>query len=1309
MKYFGNESNIILGAELSATNVEPSDAVYRAAIERTGGGLVQMSGPYEGQEDTVIEVEILNDTITGDPQFSAPTFDGVGNGTLTDLEIDTGVDAQRFDVTLIDVGTETRRAYVPFQGIELRARLAGAVGNGLRIAVDSSGLAKTATNFSLLNDLQASTNDYVGIEWDFDAAVLEPEGTIPFDAPRIVFGDDPQVYRAYKQYIDGRYVHSFSPPPVRTVQKGAKVKAVTGSHNVTVTQGLAADADVFQTAHPYAGGEYVTPITPNGHWYLCTAAGTSAGSSPTWPTNGGSVTSNTATFLDLGVIVSTYGTTDEVTYPIFDNAQRPSAYTLLSDFTIVDNITAAWDHQKLTEPKTSGKWSLQFEALSTGTIMYGIINSDAALGNYAGHSSNAGISRADNVLFYGGSSHSFPGDNNMGNWSGTSIDGLLVDITAGKIWFFDSSASGNQRYGGIPESDVLAGNNPAATFTPGLSIVGAVSLNGLSTAIRVVRPGDVGYVDPLTGFPAWSETGEVVGDGITTLYSLLNAIQSDAQALVTVVQPVVNDASPNGMGVNELSVITRSFVASLDREGTQYAKDADIGLGVGTTSPTQELTIRCKTADSAGDETWAVVGTVSGTLSDATTAVAYSNSGITFTVPEALPPAVAPSGERRAYLDLLDRSADETEIPSLCYENLIAGSEARSRVYEFIWKHRPAEACECDTSSIVGGPNDDFLGIESGVVDMATIPTELQSRTEDLTELVAGLADTSVTVTVDGVSFPNTRYIQANSDDIAALKRVVSLFYATMRAVFDATEDFTGAPATEYDAIFTDLQTDLAAVDVEAATADNRWAVEAEGMPAVDTFFDKYTLRLRHVYTLAGIEPNFEDAGHDGNDVWQDHGADYWFVDREGRLLPIQPGFYYHAAVLATDEITGDDEPVATHEFGIGVQIGCVNKMLEGDRLFIELDVAGNVRTTYQVGDTFTAKIIAASPIPLGGGQTGNDQLTFRVIGSVDGALDNYIVDTTDPDPFDDGGVSFLITPGGIRFALGDSFSFYVEGGEFRWRQDGGSWSANVAIAPEVSLVDGLSLTFEPGAAPSFVDGDLYTFTAEAINGPEQARTPRDGALRMSGPGDSDPDDPNSNNFVADCGSAKTATCLFIAEHSMSAGDELILEASTVSDFASLVNTETIVVATDRYIYAEFDSTTARYWRIRPEGPADFGWIYLGIGLEMALRTGLREAGSVVRRLVLPTATRHKAFAATVEHEGVTQDSVEAMEDLLAYASENDEGRIGVVANGVTEPRAMGLVMYVNDTLESTDQLRYMALDTDNRLVSVTVELQAVA
>lgn len=61
-------------------------------------------------------------------------------------------------------------------------------------------------------------------------------------------------------------------------------------------------ATTWQASTAYEVGDLVRPVTGNGHLYVCVAAGTSAGTEPTWPTTrGGNVTDGGVTWDEIGV------------------------------------------------------------------------------------------------------------------------------------------------------------------------------------------------------------------------------------------------------------------------------------------------------------------------------------------------------------------------------------------------------------------------------------------------------------------------------------------------------------------------------------------------------------------------------------------------------------------------------------------------------------------------------------------------------------------------------------------------------------------------------------------------------------------------------------------------------------------------------------------------------------------------------------------------------------------------------------------------------------------------------------------------
>lgn len=103
--------------------------------------------------------------------------------------------------------------------------------------------------------------------------------------------------------------------PNRSVQLGGSVNSgagVFGISSVTVSSYEGANAADAAVTTAYVVGDVVVPATPNDHWYMATVAGTSAGSAPTWPTNGSTVTDGTVTWQDMGLIDYTVTTDYEL-------------------------------------------------------------------------------------------------------------------------------------------------------------------------------------------------------------------------------------------------------------------------------------------------------------------------------------------------------------------------------------------------------------------------------------------------------------------------------------------------------------------------------------------------------------------------------------------------------------------------------------------------------------------------------------------------------------------------------------------------------------------------------------------------------------------------------------------------------------------------------------------------------------------------------------------------------------------------------------------------------------------------------------
>lgn len=103
--------------------------------------------------------------------------------------------------------------------------------------------------------------------------------------------------------------------PGRSVQLGGAVNngsGIFGVSAVTVQVYEGANAATAAVTHAYLVGDAVIPATPNTHWYMAVAAGTSGGSAPTWPTNGSTVVDGGVTWQDMGLIAVTVTTDYEL-------------------------------------------------------------------------------------------------------------------------------------------------------------------------------------------------------------------------------------------------------------------------------------------------------------------------------------------------------------------------------------------------------------------------------------------------------------------------------------------------------------------------------------------------------------------------------------------------------------------------------------------------------------------------------------------------------------------------------------------------------------------------------------------------------------------------------------------------------------------------------------------------------------------------------------------------------------------------------------------------------------------------------------
>lgn len=1188
MRYLFNASNIVRGAALSATNIVPSEALYRTGGTRQGGGQVRLVGPYTGQQDTTIEVEVRNSTLVGTPRVSAPTFVGVGNGALTGASATAALAAQRFTIALRDLGTDTLTAFTPFQGVNLKARAAGAAGNLITIAIDESGIARAATRYALIEDLRKEVNEYVGDEWNFGAVPLAADGTIPAGAPRISFGDDPQVYRQYKTFKDNRFVYAFSPAPVRDVSAGAVVRSVTGSRTVTITNGTS--TDVFMN---------VTSL-------YSLLSQIRANTSGLVDVDGPVV--NDALPGGMGVTemsVRTAGYAKSIT-------RDGSSYVKRAEIGLVVGVNAPTERLEIVCKKAD----------VVGAEVWSV--SGAVSGTLADAVTDA---------LYESSDYSFRIPKRLSE---------SAAIAAALFYEVNPISRGS----GVPYPDIQL-------FRPTLG-KNARDLELTYTYRLRPVPGCNADTVPVTGHPDPECLGvEPEGVPVAILPLQQKRLERIAKwnAEVTARQQSFWTAPAGWAGdvnaaVAQVAEVLTTGLAGLvggTYEYPAWAPSTNYALGQirrPTTPNGFRYRVSVAGASGASQPIWNTA--VGSTTTDG--GVSWENIG-------------------KEPLDLFDE--------------ILTAVEQDFEIFDSAWFTTAAGVTAWPGAS------------QAVAIGQVVFPTATNGRryvavaagNTGATE-PAWPTTTGGTVTDGGVTWrARPRYWDASTAYATVGKPA---FIEGQRVWRLKTAGTSGASEPNWRVGDVGEIADGSAV--WEATEANQVDINANGI--TDRYRDRLEAMINHALATAGVSPNFEGAGGSGTGCWQDDpSATHWWVCSDARYLPAFTGKYYHSATLGHDQ-NGNPVVVSTQEFGFAIQ-ACSH--LEGDSITITVRGAGGGRT-YQEGDAIVADVVRGQPLALIGGQTGNNTLTWSVIGSVAGPLADYALNKTAVAPYSNGGLSFTITPGGIPFALNDRFELWIEGGQFRWRRDGGAWSSDTQIAPVVALgTDGLSVAFDVGAAPSFVVGDTAVFRADAINGPRKLEQPTDARLEVSA----------ATEIVVDPGITKRVRDIAIARHTIPSGSTITLRRWTGATWQIEA---TIPWQADDIFYRHSADLDATKFRLDVSAACGIPYLFMGEGLQAEIRTGTPEVGNVRKRIRLPNGLVRRAAGFTAEHEDLTQTSVDALVAGLAHATEFDHGRFVVVPND--EERDAALVEYVEETLELSDVLGFQPRNVAARLIAVRFDVE---
>lgn len=1213
MRYLGNDTNEVRDAVLTATNGVASDAIYRTdTAPKNGGGLVELTGPYTGAADCTIDVEVV-DNGGSTTQTSQPVFIGVGNGTMSDVEV-VDVDPATITVTLEDLGTETRKAYVPFQGITLRAAVAGDSGNDIAIDIDHSGLILGATDWSLREAMQQGTNEYIGDHWNFGGLPLEPDGSIPADAPRLTFGTDPQEYRQYKKFVLGRYVYSFEPSPVRDVLPNTRVHTISGTRSITISNGTTTES-FGDEAHPIVTlYDALTAIRDNSTLVVVDAPIVNDRKP-----GGQGIT-------PLSVHTRSY------VLGVFPNAQGPIAHAELA---ITADATAPTETLTITCK----------EAVSVGNEKWEV--------------------RGD-------------------------VSQQLADAITGVLY-----ANGHYEMT-IPPPAVLPGSTPGGTML--VELIANVRGEGATMPSLCVEQPRLG-INARDGIYEFVYTRRPATDCDCTEGDLEGGPNDDCLGTV----PEVGDMTDASIvrRLQQLTAKVREYVGSNTPDVPSLAYSTD-GGDVNMVLTTADILKQALGKLSAGKLTypvWQASHAYSAdTMVETTTRNGYRYAATT----AGTSGASEPSWTTTVGDTISDGTVEWTNMGKLAlgaWDDLLTQWSGEMSALTGIGTSTAlAYDLWTATTAITGGvrpttPNGHLYRLfattgagETGATE-PTWPTDGSTVVDgDLTWIDSGAYWTA-------------------SQTLAKGARMLPGTGVLMMVYSPGT---TGTTEPEWPG--PDAVPDSPSIPLQITDGSLTWAayplgsVGQTGTYAPDVeYYDRWKTAAGDVLAAAEITPNFEVAGTNGDGCWHDfHDWDYWFVydgTQGAPYLPIQVGHYYHASKLGMDE-NGQPYSRSTLEFGFGPRFGCPENLIEGDRIRVTIEGAGGGGSSgYSVGDAFQVLVNQASPLPLGGGQTGDDTLTWSVViddGTTQTRLDDYTLITTAVAPYSgaagSGTVGFQIDPGGIAFGLGDKFVFSIEGGRFKWRQNGGSWSSPVDIA-DTLLVDGLTVNFTGGAAPSWVAGDRWSFAAEATYGVDNLRTPVDGEFEWTG-STTITVTPNDGGIVG----------IAIMNHQIPSDATITLQGSD-DDFSTTPLSQAIQWRAGD-IWLAVTADRAKY-RLQIDRGGSIRWLYLGESTQPEMVKGGIERGTVTKRRRPPGVGQRAGMSADVEHTALSQDGVDALLAMVDHACSNDDRLIAFVPNDARQE--VFSVRVPADPIDITDELGYQPDDIGDSLQACTIRLEAAA
>jgi hypothetical protein len=237
-RIIGNIDNAIRPALITPSSQRGSTDIRITAQSKQGRGRMNVTGPYTGASDSVVDVEILGGS-GATMRATTPVTRGVGNGQMTVSAITPGAVAETLTFSLLDAGDPAVAAALDFYGVTLTAKTPGAAGNALSLSV-TRNLSTVPLPYATLDSISKGTVDFDGPQFDWGGPATS-DGSIPNSAPRIQFDGFPQVHRAWKEWSAGAWAYHIDPAPEYDIPVDTRILSLSGDYSLILTDGVTAE------------------------------------------------------------------------------------------------------------------------------------------------------------------------------------------------------------------------------------------------------------------------------------------------------------------------------------------------------------------------------------------------------------------------------------------------------------------------------------------------------------------------------------------------------------------------------------------------------------------------------------------------------------------------------------------------------------------------------------------------------------------------------------------------------------------------------------------------------------------------------------------------------------------------------------------------------------------------------------------------------------------------------------------------------------------------------------------------------------